>query len=250
MPRANMRTDGLHPGAAIAANLSYLWSPLVPQSPINAKSDYFDNASLDAKWTEVDPDAHTTITEGATRLKMVQTTHAGVSCALLAQTAPAATRYCITADLRMSGQMGTAATCFVWAGEDLISNPGTDGFVFVESVMATGPDYKMDCASYTDYETSTTVHFTVNDSDFRPRLLRIYVDTVANTYDLLTSEDGLEWYRLGQVAQAATTVVGDPQTIGIGLQNLASGADLTVYCSMFRVDEVADPYHPIASLRA
>jgi hypothetical protein len=251
MSRSIYRDGGTGGGGAGGADLTGIWNGLIQQSPLHAKTDYFSDSSLDVKWTELDNDTNTTVTEDATGLTIVQTTHAGVGLSGIHEAAPAAAQYLITVDMRLTGVMtgvggGSVSQMFVTG--DLAGAPTTAPLVVFGLAWE---DVKADVqvVSYSDYNSVATVHL-VDVSLGIVRYFRIAVDNTANTFQFLVSGDGENWVRFYTLAQASASVTGDPVRIGFGLNNVNSGSTLKLHSRMFRVDESSDPFLPIGDLAA
>lgn len=225
------------------------WDGLAEQSPLDSKSDYFSGTTLAAKWTEWDVDNLITV-EVDDRLKFTMVDQGAIRWQGVVQTAPAHTRYTVTAwvDASLSVE-GGAGLVGVLAGEDLIANPSTDGLIFIsrQSGTLTGGD------DVNVYHADTYAHgggaLLAGNSDPHgtAKFVRIFVDNVANTYDFLYSDDGLDWDHMLEIAQGSTKVPADPATIGILMWNQNTGEDYILNALMFRVDETTDMYLPVGS---
>lgn len=224
------------------ASGNMIWLATLPQVPLQTESDYFETGDLDPKWTELDNDTTMAVTLEGPGVKMVQTTHAGEGITGIVQPTPSATQYAITVDLRMAAAIGgTSASVCVFVGEDLVASPSTASLlVLAMQILPTETDLIF--TSFTDYDTASTEHLRLEDFGRFFNFLRIWVDEAANTYTALVSDDGHSWTKVSSIAQGATQITGDPATLGIGLNNVNSGEDVTAYSRMFRVDETSDPY--------
>jgi hypothetical protein len=236
---------GTSSGASASGNL--IWLGTVPQEPLHTKSDYFAGSSLDPKWTEWDVDNNTVVEVTGTGLEMTQATHAGDSRAGIVQAVPAAAQFVVTADLQqVAAVAGTASTIMLMVGDDLISSPSTAAFIGIELAWVTsGPDIDVNVASWTDYNSSTTNHASVDDSGMNLRYFRIFCDDDANNFAFLVSIDGRAWTKIATVTQAASTVTGDAVVLGLSVNNVNTGEDVKLLSRMVRVDETSDPYLPV-----
>lgn len=241
-------TDGAT-GWMVSSNVTRNWFPLLTQSPLNAKSDYFNAAVLDPKWTTWDPGANMTVTtSAATRLKMVQTTHAGIAIGGIFQTVPASARYAITASVRLSSLNNNVSDCGLMVGGDLVGNPATAPLVTWEQVIQTTPSCSLSYSGWTNFSAFSATPFTIATLGQGTNVLRIFVDTVAATLSFLSSADGWTWTRWSTVAFAATTIGAAPSVIGLAVDNQNTGVDAIMYAPMFRVDATTDPYLPCGGL--
>lgn len=229
----------------VSGNATRDWFPLLTQSPLNAQSDYFSAAVLDPKWTAWNPGANTTSTTSqATRLNMVQTTHAGVAIGGIFQPVPASTRYCVTASVRLSSRAVNVSDCGILIGGNLVGLPATAPLITWEQVIQAVPSCSISYSGWTDYATFNATPFTIASLGQGDNLLRVFVDTVGATFSFLSSSDGWTWTRWTTAAFAATTIGAAPTVIGLCVDNQASGADVNAYAAMFRVDATTDPFLP------
>ncbi len=230
-------------GGAASVENPVQWIPLIKQSPQHASTDYFDDSSLDGKWTELDNDSNTAITEDRNRLKITQVTKVGDGIAGIFQSAPAVAQYAVTAHLEAIGKVaGSAAAVNLFVAGDLSGSPTTAALVLLEKSFTTGLELSLNCLSFTDYNTPTTLHAALDKGTGLVRLGRIFVDNTANTYSFLVSPDGQSWMMLAEVTQAATTLTVDPTKIGLGVNNVNTGEDVVLLSHMFRIDETSDPF--------
>jgi hypothetical protein len=226
------------------------WFPLIAQSPLDAKTDYFSSgAVIDPKWTDWDAGANTTNTQStSTRLKMVQTTHAGNTLAGLFQTAPASARYAITARVGTSGVVANFISAMLFVAGDLVTLPAAAPIVTIEQGFTSTPVVFVSVSNWAAYNNFSAAPFTANNLGQGTNMLRIFVDTVAATYSFLTSSDGLTWTRWTTVTFAASSIGAAPTTMGVCMNNQNSGADATTYFLMFRVDSTTDAFLPCGGL--
>lgn len=222
-----------------------IWNGLYAEVVDHAKTDRFTNSSLDVKWAEWDPDTNLTVSEGATRLKLTQTSQAAFAMAGLYQTVPANAQYDITAALSSSSEMAGDTFVFgVFVAEDVAGSPSTANYQSVGmTIRATEVDTEV--LHGTAY-TNVTVQKTVEDWGWSGRIfLRIFVDNTANEFKFLASQDGKAWTSITTVAQASSNVSGDPVTMGVYINNITTTFGASVFCDMFRVDATSDPYLPV-----
>lgn len=226
------------------------WFPLIEQSPLNAKTDYYNVGNvLDPKWSTWNPGANTTASQAGstTRLQLLQTTHAGSAVGGIYQAAPAATRYAITTWIGLAGRSNNVANGGVFAAGNISGAPTTAAFVSVDqivnSAVAAGSP-TAEFLNWTDYTALAGSAASITGLG-QGALLRLYVDTVAANFLLLTSNNGLAWVRYATVAFAATVLNAAPSFIGQHVNNANTGADVSLYSGMFRVDATTDPFLPI-----
>lgn len=226
------------------------WSPFVPDAADDSSSDYFDDASLHARWTTWDPGATSaTFTEtAASRLLITAPTHTNNKVVGIHQAVPAggATRYMCTALLRGGvRQQGTGKWGIFVAG-NLSGSPTTAGFHFLINHVP-GFDHITRAENWAKFDTLSGT--TKNATGQQPWFLgRIFVDTVANLIYTMLSVDGQVWHEFDNTSLNASGVGANPPTRwGIGLDNGNSGTDMKLAASFFRVyvaSAALDRYRP------
>lgn len=230
---------------------AYMWSGLAPQDPLDDKTTYFPGSELPSGWYEWNENADTDV-EVDGQLQATQASSGGEHLGGAFTTTPAASKYCITAELKYVGRalVGTAGAVALFVAGDLVNNPDTAPITLMEFVFKPAAVLDLNLSSFTDYNTSTTLHATTALLKPYAKFLRIFVDNDNNTYDALVSPDGEAWVRWATVAQAATTIGAvDPTTMGISIHNVATGADAKVYSRMLRVDVTDDMFLPCGEFR-
>lgn len=242
-------TDGGTTWAALGGGTNAVrdWFPLIQQSPQNAKSDYFLGTTINPIWTQWNPGGNTTFAASATtRLGITQTPMPAPTLGGLIQTAPASARYALTAVVFPNAQAITSGivSMAVIAGGDLIGSPTTAPVVLAEQYQDGTPNSLVSLTSATNYNTGFTSHRSAGNVGWYPYVLRLFVDTVAQTYTFVMGAKGNDMRSLQTVAFAATALTVAPTTIGIAIDNDQSGKNMTGYFAMFRVDATADPYLP------
>jgi hypothetical protein len=230
---------GTASGAASSSG-NQIWLGTVPQVPLQTETDYFQSSSLALKWTDFDNDGRMTYALDANGITLTETT-GGDSITGLYQTAPAYTRYAITAQVSYKGWIANYANLGVFVAEDISGSPTTAGLVTATTGYQNGANnHNLD--SWTDYNTHSTQHGTLTDYAQQNGYVRLFVDTVAQTYTMLISPDGDSWAVVDDATYAASQVPADPQYIGMMLNNNGTGADVNFISRMFRVDETDDPF--------
>ncbi|MDB4278819.1 hypothetical protein N9917_04390 [Deltaproteobacteria bacterium] len=229
---------------ASAASGNTIWLGTVPQEPSHAKSDYFEGAALDSKWTEWDENSSTTITVDEGTVAVLQTTSALATWTGLFQTAPTEDNFCVTIRAFLSARFVTHAQGGVFVAGDLVASPASANFATSEVAYHTTEGSRWASEGYDDYNGPT--NFGEAGALFEGwGYLRVYVDrTGGGTFQALYSPDGQHWIRFAARTWAAaglTTV----DTIGIGANNIDTGGDITLRVSMFRVDLTTDPELPV-----
>lgn len=219
------------------------WGPLYPQTSLDPSTDYFTTGVLDPKWTTWNPGANTTVTVSAsTRLNIVQPTGVDKVGGIF-QPCPAYTRYAITALIGVDARAINFPGAGLLIGGNLITNPATDPFVYVPTGPSPAPLMYVSGLNFTDYLTFGGTLWNVNNIGFQTILMRIFVDTIAQTYQFLTSGNGYTWSRWNSTTFAGSAMGAvNPTVIGVCANNVNSGADQTALCSMFRVDQTTNPY--------
>lgn len=221
-----------------------VWSPLVEQSPANAKTDYFPGSSLNAKWTEGDPDGTTVFAVAAAhRLRAVQTTHAGNALAWIRQAVPAAP-FSLTGILSLRGIVQNVMNAGIFVAGDIAGSPTTAPFLtadLVRNSAVAGGAMLCDLLNWTDYNSLATAPKEVALGD-AVRCLRLHV-TATHVF-LLTSPDGQSFVKLASTTFAGVALGVAPLYMGCHVNNANTGEDAVSYWSGFVVDEDADPYIP------
>lgn len=241
-----LNTDGATAWSVIGSS-GAMWSPLVEQNPANPITDYFPGSTLNAKWTEFDNDANTTVSVSATRrLQLLQTTHAGNSVAGIFQPVGAATRYAITTKIGISGIVNNIMNGGIFVAGDIVGAPTTAPILTLDMIFnsaVSGGVPTIEFLNWTDYN-SLAGSLSSKLLGQGINVLRIFVDTVGANFFLLTSADGETWAKFAVVAFAATTIGAAPLYMGQHVNNGNTGEDVSLFSSMFRVDATTDPYLP------
>jgi hypothetical protein len=233
---------GTSSGAASASG-NQVWLGTLPQNPLHAKSDYFQDSTLDPKWSEIDSRSTLTVTEDSDGLELVQTSFNGVSSAGPYQVAPTDDQFCITTQLRMSGTADPFQVLGMFVGETF-SGPTDTTTPFVDiTLLMDASTWTLEFRSRANSQASGSILETI--TNFMPPTLfmRLYVDrTGGGTVTPLVSVDGRDWIELQPPTAWAGLSISDVTTIGLYVNNNNSGSDLTVRSNMFRVDITADPH--------
>lgn len=241
-----VNVDGATQWVVSSGNTSQQWSPLLTQSPLNAATDYFNNgAVLDSKWTLWNPGANTTATQSqASRLRLLQTTHAGNAVGGIRQAAPASTRYAITAKIGVTGIVNNVMDGGIFVAGDIAGAPTTAPFVTVDNTYNSATAGGALTCSLFNWTNYTTLAGATKDlvAGNAANLVRLFVDTVGTNYMLLLSPDGEAWQKIAVLSFAASAIGGPPLYIGQHVNNGNTGEDVSLYSAMFRVDATTDPY--------
>jgi len=237
---------GTASGAASASG-NQIWLGTLPQVPLQTESDYFQGGELDSKWSEWDVAGTSTFVVGSDGLVITQTTSAGDTTAGIYQAAPSDDQFCITARVSHRGQTANFGPLNIFIGEDVGASPSTAS-IYDISLSATTSGFRHDVASYTAYNTLGTVTISTDYGISNISYLRIYVDRTLGTNghaQALTSTDGRTWVALSATVDMNGVGVSSIDTIGIALNNIATGVDLVGLYDMFRVDITSDPRLPV-----
>ena len=226
-----------------------LWDALQAQSPLDSKTDYFDDSSLSGDWTEFDDVSKLTVTEDGDGLKMVLTSGGSSDLTGILKAAPTHTTYTITAEVR-------------WAGG--IFEYHTDAGIIISTGLASGANTILVCAGETNttrskldwarWSARTTFGAIVaSNHGMLPApsrlFLRFYVDTSAATIQPLWSGDGRSWAAMADPVAYSTLGfgAGTADYIGLVINNDSASENVTIRSSMFRVDNTSDPYHAVGA---
>lgn len=212
---------------------------LIPQDPADNDTDYFPNGALDAAWIEWDPQSALTVTAPANGQGVTLTRDASSVARFngLIRSAPAHTRYAITAMCGLSAEGNNLVGAGLVAGADLVTNPTTDPIWTSYSIYDTGgQNWEFTFQRWTNYNGTATTHTNQGGRYIDRFLSRIFVDTIGGTIEGLMSSDGENWARSGPIALADTI-----SYVGLVMRGTNAGEDSVMRSRMFRVDNTTDP---------
>lgn len=219
-----------------------LWSPFVAQDPLATETDYFDDSSLDAKWSEWDQPGAISVTEDSTGLHIDRdTTAAGI--AGIYQDVPASGDWVATAYGGIECTWDTDTSLDIFVAEDLDASPGTANVAALRiNCTGDGPWYQ----HFPQYNTfGGGLEGTTTDQGLDPNgmCIRLCYDATNNDLTALVSSDCRIWRASVQVADATTTV-NPPVHVGIGIGNQGNVAGIAHF-QMFRMDATSDCFLPV-----
>jgi hypothetical protein len=219
------------------------WLATVPQQPEQTETDYFPGSALASKWEEWDVPGTLTVSVD-NGLVMSRTTDANFGAGII-QPIPSATTFAITAEVEFDTVVGNDSNGGgILVGENLAASggsPSTGDLWVLQVGWSSGSDRAVFWQKWDDYNGPATTLYTDGLSvEISRILLRLYVDTTADTVQALLSTDGKRWIALDDPVSTSGFTLGS-----IGLTTIAIGDDTEVYSRMFRVDETSDPYLPV-----
>lgn len=241
-------------GASGTLNPAALWSYAKQPTSPNAADLYFDDIGDVADLTDWDAGTQCdALALDASARGAVATVNGAVGddwCGGFTTTVPSANDWLFTVPLRIDRHAGTVVQqAGIFVGEDLASAPSTGNMWVVSIVSDTGAGGSINwqaCADYTNCSAPTEQN-TSTRWETAP-LLRIHVDTVAETVGAYLSDsgDGRSWVRMGaEISTSGLTIA----TAGFaGYANGGSIDDQVIYAEFFQFAESADPYEPMGGL--
>ena len=230
---------------AAGGGVNPVWLGTVKQDPLETESDYFDDSSVDGKWTEWDVDADTTLSEDAQGLAISHTSGAGGYSGLV-QAAPTDDTFAVTARVRMSrAKMANFVALGLIMGEDIITNPSTASFFTIALTGDDGDIVEVVAQHWSDYNSFVAIDGNLTTGVMNEVFLRWYIDRTAETALPLASDNGRDWWQLADAVSWASGTVTSIDTIGLASNNGNSGALLIGRSDMFRVDITSDPFLPV-----
>lgn len=229
-------------GGGTPAALVGVWNGLKVQDPLNADSDYFDDSSLDAKWTEWDVSSLVTLTEDSDGLSVSRITGGSGDMNGLYQAAPSGD-YVVTLHVRLQATLSDFTGFALLVADDLAANPSTANFAVV-SLVHRSSTVAIECATqrwnaYNNFGAALSSSFNVGVG-FTELYLRIAVDNTGSNLTTLISTNGRDWTQLWTGTFAAASITA-ADSIGICVNNQQSGT-VVLRSNMFRVDASSDPY--------
>lgn len=238
------------PGAAAGGTLttfSGVWNGLQKQSPLDDDTDYFDDSSLDAAWSEVDHSGTiVSVTEGSDGLALEFTESPGEANVGVYRAAPTHSAYNVTVHLRADIISQTASKpAFGIALADGVASSsnlftlmfytGETSYVAVYSWPAYNTGFSLKDRRYDGHGLSAANVF-----------FRFHV--TATTVQVLFSTNGRNWVAMEDPYTIAATGLSSIAHVGIvGNMRDTSGDTNYVYSDMYRVDETSDPFEPVGS---
>jgi hypothetical protein len=184
-----------------------LYVPDFPPTSPNANDDEFDDASLNAAWSEWDPGSVLTVTEGGTGVKLVNAA-ASLTAGGIYQALPSGD-WSITTKVHTTRNNASNVWPGILIGEDLSGSPSTsDFYTFGPAYGGSGPEISLaQWSSYTSFSsTAGGISEKVHAAYFR-------VCKSGTTYTFSWSPDGIAWTMIGSPGSLAWT----PAHIGLGL---------------------------------
>lgn len=211
--------------------MAKVWMPDYPPASAGTYDDEFDNASLDAAWTEWDVGSKLTVSEETYGLSLLHATTTDAGLAGVFRTAPN-NDYTIWTKLSFAGLRG-ANMVFdggIVLGQDLANNPSTSDVVVLKAGYSSysSGDY-IAAWKNNDYKSDTTQYGSTLADVVIGAGIYLRVRRASNVLYFDYSTNGIGWQ---QVATNAEPFV--PAQFGVFSQNYATGVNCRVVCSFFR----------------
>lgn len=203
------------------------WQPDKPPASAGAQDDEFDNAALSVSWTEYDPDAKTTWTEGNGGLTAAVATSAAHNINGLHRTLPDGD-FTIYTKVGMASTLASQFNCGLCLWED----PTGDNELFTWQCVTNVNPCAFRAVAYTWVNHTTTAIAKHAETTLGTGSLAAYLRIRRNAanYYCDVSLDGYGWQNMG----GAFTFVFTPTKFGICVENQNTGVNQYAHFQFFR----------------
>lgn len=209
------------------------YDPDKPPATAHAKDDEFDNASLDAKWTQFQ-NTGLTLTEANHLLGITGATHAGDRVQGIFQAVPAGD-WTIVTRVSLHAPVADFALAGIALFEDATNNPNTCDIYTFWLAYKTASAYRFVEAVRWNQFDSWNSSLVARDLHFGFGHQYLKIVKSGTTYAFWLSSDGIGWGRA-----YSGTLAFAPAEFGLVVNNSNTGVDVSAYFDFFRVS-AADP---------